>query len=100
MTNFKDEVTAQGVRNWQSVRTLLEALILVGVIWLGSSAQEQAKATVQTQTQMSAMRDEIRDLRDQLNGVPQIARGMAKIEVRMDEHERRINELEQVRKLH
>jgi hypothetical protein len=99
MSNAEQSAPASGQRNWQSVRTVLEALILTAIIVLYQSMSEQAKFATRMDVQMSAVRDDMSNLRVQLNDVPQIARGMAKIEVRLDEHERRLNELEQVRRL-
>jgi hypothetical protein len=83
-----------GMRNWQSIRTILEALILGGVVWLGNSAIEQGKNTVELQAKLTAMTDELRGLSTQLSDIPAISRSMAKIEVKLDEHERRISRLE------
>jgi hypothetical protein len=40
------------------------------------------------------MTDELRGLSTQLSDIPAISRSMAKIEVKLDEHERRISRLE------
>lgn len=89
---MSDEAPQQ--RNWQSVRTILEALILAGVLWLASSTNDQAKATIQLQTQLAGMSDEIRSLRAQLADVPNISRDLARLQVQLGEHERRISRLE------
>jgi hypothetical protein len=81
-------------RSWQSVRTILEGLILAGVLWLANSTQQQATATVELRTQMQGMSDEIRSLRAQLADVPAISRDMARLQVQLGEHERRIGRLE------
>lgn len=85
---------AQSPRNWQSVRTILEGLILAGVLWLANSTQQQATATVELRTQLQGMSDEIRSLRAQLADVPAISRDMARLQVQLGEHERRIGRLE------
>lgn len=74
-------------RNFQSVRTVLEGLILVGIIWLASSVQDQAKATVQMQTQIA-------NLSLELVSVPELSRQVAQMQVRQTEHDRRIQALE------
>jgi|GEM_PF-5379081 len=79
----------------QSFRTVLEGLILVGVIWLASSTTDQGKANAVLQAQMVTMSGDLRDIRSQLADVPTMARTMAKVEVRLEEHERRILDLEQ-----
>lgn len=81
-------------RNWQSVRTVVEGLILAGVLWLANSTQQQATATVELRAQLQAMGDEIRSLRTQLADVPSMSRQIAQLQVRQDEHERRIGRIE------
>jgi hypothetical protein len=83
-----------GGRNWQSVRTILEGLILVGVLWLGNSAVDQGKTAVELQAKLVALTDELRGLSAQLSDIPALSRSMAKIEVKLDEHDRRISRLE------
>lgn len=86
--------TPDRVRSLQSLRTILEGLILAGVCWLASSTNEQGKATIKMQAEMTGMTEEMRALRAQLADVPAISRSLAKLEVRLDEHERRISQLE------
>lgn len=74
-------------RNFQSVRVILEGLILVGIVWLGSSVQESKMATVQMQTQIA-------NLSAQLAGVPDLSRQVAQMQVTQSEHDRRIQALE------
>lgn len=83
----ESDVEMRMARNFQSLRIILEGLILVGVIWLASSVQEQGKATVQMQTQIA-------NLSLELVGVPEISREVAQMQVRQDDHDRRINALE------
>ena len=85
---------SERVRNLQSVRTVLEGLILAGVCWLGSSTSDQARATIKLETQMASMTEELRTLRGQLADIPSISRTTAKLEVRLEEHDRRITQLE------
>lgn len=83
------------VRNWQSVRTVLEGLILIGVVWLASGVQEQMKATVKLQVQLESMSNDVSGLRTQLADIPTLSRSLARIEVELQEHERRISQMEQ-----
>lgn len=81
------DAESKSLRNLQSIRFVMEGLILAGIIWLASSVQDQAKATVQIQTQIA-------NLSAQLVGVPDLSRQVAQIEVRQAEHDRRIEALE------
>lgn len=79
-------------RNWQSIRTIIELLILAGVLWLANSANEQGK-------QLAGVTVQIATLSGQMANVPSLTLEVAKDRVRIDEHERRINEIEQAKKL-
>ena len=76
----------------QSVRTIIELLILAGVIWLASSSNEQGK-------QLARMAEQISNLSSGVASVPLLTQRLAEDKVRLDEHERRINEIEQTKKL-
>ena len=76
----------------QSVRTIIELLILAGVIWLGSSANEQGK-------QLARMTEKLENVSAGVASVPVLTQRVAEDKVRLDEHERRINEIEQTKKL-
>jgi hypothetical protein len=80
----------QNVRNWQSVRTIIELLILAGVLWLANSANEQGK-------QLVAINVQIATLSGQMANVPDLTLKVAESKVRLDEHDRRILSLETVR---
>jgi hypothetical protein len=80
------------MRNWQSIRTIIELLILAGVLWLANSANEQGK-------QLAGVTVQIATLSGQMANVPGLTLEVAKDRVRLDEHERRINEIEQAKKL-
>lgn len=90
----EEQIVPPFQRNWQSVRTVLESLILIGVVWLASSSMDQAKATVELRTQLAGVNNTLMDLRAQLADIPTMSRSMAKIEVQLDEHERRISRIE------
>ncbi len=94
MTGDSD-VAQDSVRNWQSVRTLLELLIFSGVLYLAHETQNQVIATVALQTQMRTQIEEVRTLRSQLENVASLARNVAQIQIRMEDDERRLNNVEQ-----
>jgi hypothetical protein len=83
---------SQGQTLGQSVRTIIELLILAGVIWLASSSNEQGK-------QLARMAEQISNLSSGVASVPLLTQRLAEDKVRLDEHERRINEIEQAKKL-
>jgi hypothetical protein len=87
-----DQDQNQGLRNWQSVRTVIELLILAGILWLANSANEQGK-------QLAGVTVQIATLSGQMANVPALTLSVAQEKVRIDEHERRINEIEQAKKL-
>lgn len=70
-------------RNWQSVRTVLEALILAALLW-------SAKSQVTLQTQIAVLQDNVLSLRAQLADVPGLAVRVTRLEVRQDQVERDI----------
>lgn len=63
------------------------------------SMSDQAKQIQTIVTQQAVTNEQLQQLSRQLADVPGIVHDVAKIEVRIDEHERRLHELEQVRKL-
>lgn len=77
----------QGARNWQSFRVILEGLILGAVLWLAHSISSQSDSLVRLQVQMET-------LGMQIAGMNQLTQQVAKDGVRLDEHDRRINSLE------
>src|SRR5262245_11422951 len=95
MTNeARDTRPSESVRNWQSVRTVLEMLILAGVLWLVNNVSNQRESAAEMKTQITAMREGMSGLQSQLSGIPQLSQSMARIEVKLDEHERRISRME------
>lgn len=42
-------------RNWHSVRTVIEALSLAGIMWLASSVQSQNESIIKLQVQVQAV---------------------------------------------
>lgn len=86
----------ENVRNWQSVRTVLEGLILLGVCYLASSIQDQMKATIRLEAQMAAMTGQFVTLQTQLADLPSLSRNQARTDVKLEEHERRISTLESI----
>lgn len=87
-------------RNWQSVRTILEGLILAALLWSLNNQSDQMKATVRLQTQVEALQQSNATLSNALtNALPQVNSDISTLKVRMDDNTRRIGELEQVRRL-
>jgi hypothetical protein len=87
----------QGTRNWQSVRTVLEGLILAGICWLIRSTGMQGEAIIKLQTQFESQQQANASL---ISAMPSLARQVDKIQLQVDSHERRVSDLEQLRRVH
>lgn len=77
-------------RDLASFRVILEGAILAVIIW-------SANAQISLQTQVAVLQDNVVQLRALLSDVPGMSRSVSKIEVRMDNSERDIRELRQLR---
>ena len=83
---------AEGRRNWNSVRVVLEGLILAGILWSISNQTDQTKAIVRLQTQL----ENIQATGTQMAAtIPPLSREVDKLDLQAADHERRITELEQ-----
>ena len=69
-------------RNWQSVRTILDGLILAGVIWLATSIQDQSRAIVRMQVQIETVQATLID-------VSSLSTRVTKLETKQSELTRR-----------
>lgn len=95
-----------GQRNWQSVRTVLEGLILagilacVGALWgLRESIGKQSESIIKLQTQIEVMQRDGAALTNQLAVIPAISRQVDRIQLQVEGHERRVSDLEQLRRV-
>lgn len=66
-----------GTRNWNSVRTLIEAAILAALLWAAS-------VLTQTQTQIAVLQTDIANLRVQLAPLAQLDQRVTRLEVMVD----------------
>lgn len=82
----------EGARKWQSVRTVLEAIIVALLLWSGRSM-------VTLQTQIAVVQSDISVLRGQLADVPQMSTRLSRLEVQVENDRQRLNELQQLRGL-
>ena len=64
---------APHVRNWQSVRTVLEGLILIALCW-------SAKSLTETQTQLAVLQVDIANLRTQLAPLANLDQRVTRLE--------------------
>jgi hypothetical protein len=87
----------QNIGRWQFGRTVIEGLILAGIIYLASSTGESSRATIKLNEQLVALTAGVGAMGKQLDNVQGLALDLAKTDVRLDEHERRIGTLEQAR---
>lgn len=91
---MEDASEQQHVRNWQSVRTILTSLILVGVLYLANATKASSDSNIELKTQMTKMTEEVRKVQTQLDNVQSLALEIAKTEVRLEDIERRTGSLE------
>lgn len=91
MTEFTTAPGAAGdspsQRNWQSVRTVIEALSLAGILWLASSVQSQNNSIVKLQIQIEMVQAS-------LSGVPGLDSRVTKLETNQVELIRRVGRVE------
>lgn len=73
-------IPADGQRNWQSVRTVIEALILAALLW-------SAKALTETQTQIAVLQVDIANLRAQLAPVAGLDQRVTRLEALAERRE-------------
>lgn len=73
-------------RNWQSVRTVLEGLILIALCW-------SAHQLTETQTQIAVLQENVLQLRTQLADVPGLANRVTRNETRLDNLEAQMHDL-------
>lgn len=85
-------MVSEGRRNWNSVRVVLEGLILTGILWSISTQSEQTKAIVRLQTQIEGIQQSSVTV---ANAIPALSREVDKLDLQASDHERRINDLEQ-----
>lgn len=76
----------QQQRNWQSVRVVMEGLILAALIW-------SARSQVALQTQIAVLQDNVLGMRAQLADVPGLAERVSKLEVQAERNRADINEI-------
>lgn len=75
---------------WQSVRTILEALILAALMWCGNSLISTGKT-------MAVLSDRMESMSKQMQGVPELGTRVTKLELRVEQHQSDIQELRQLR---
>lgn len=77
---------------WQSLRTVLEAVIVALLLWTGRSL-------VTLQTQIAVVQADIQGLRGQLSDVPRLTSTVAELKVQVERDRADIAELRAVRNL-
>ncbi len=97
----------QRTHAWHDGLRTVVLYVLTGVIgWVGltisqqsSAIADQSKSIVKLQVQIESMQKDNTAVVNQLAVLPVMSREVDKIQLEVDSHERRITELEQVRKL-
>lgn len=91
----------QAAKYSQIAGRILEVLILSAIlnVWnvqgkLQDQQGDQKTTTVELKAQVIGMREAMTSLQGQLSGVPALSQSMARIEVKLDEHERRLSRIE------
>ena len=75
---------------WQSVRTILEALILAALMWCGNSL-------ITTGQRMAVMSNQMESISKQMAGMPELGTRVTKLELRVEQHSADIQELRRLR---
>lgn len=78
---------------------IIEGLILASIVALVGASLYQAKLSVQVQTQIGYMSDEIKSLRQSLANVPALEQRVTRNEIRIENLEEKTKELQQTRGL-
>jgi hypothetical protein len=94
MTGREHTHANESARNWNSVRVVLEGLILAGLCWAINNQTDQTKAIVKLQTQIETIQASSQTISA---AIPTLAREVDKLDLQTADHERRIAELEQVK---
>lgn len=85
-------MTGDQAPRWQSLRTVLEAVIVALLLWTGRSL-------VTLQTQIAVVQADIQGLRGQLSDVPRLTSTVAELKVQVERDRADIAELRAVRNL-
>jgi len=81
------------------VMSLLGSLILFALSNIYTAQNDAKKAASALDTNLAVMKNSLEGLQTQLAAVNTIPAALARIETKLDEHERRIHEIEQLRRL-
>lgn len=79
-------------RNWQSVRTVLEALILAAMLW-------SARTQVTMLAQIAVLQTQVVALTTQLSDVPGVSARVSRLEVQAERNRQDIAEIREMRGL-
>lgn len=75
------ETRTEGARNWQSIRTVMEGLILAVLVWTGSSL-------VAVKSQLAVLQVQVATIQTQLADLPAMRSKIDTLEVRVARNER------------
>ena len=79
-------------RNLASFRTVLELLVVAGICWLVAQTNQQSKDIIEIKTSNQY-------IKDTASAVPVVQINQAKIMQELDNHEKRIGDLETLQKV-
>lgn len=80
-----------------SVRSVLQTLILIGVIYIAGSVQSLNVSTAKLQTQTENYQTEIAALQAQYGAIAALQTDVNGLKIQVSEHDRRIGNLEQIK---
>lgn len=94
------EQSARAHIGWfQILQTVIAGAILLVATNVYNSQSESAKTTATLSVNLAVMKSSLETMQTQFTSINQIPASLARIETKLDEHERRIHEIEQTRKL-
>lgn len=100
MTNVNVEQYAKNHIGWfQVLQTVIGGLILAAILSVYHSQDESNRTANDLGRNLAVMKGAVDNMQQQLSNVNQIPAALARIETKLDEHERRIHEIEQTRRL-
>ncbi len=94
-----EQYTRDHIGWFQIAQFVLGGLILAGILGVYHAQDESNRNSNELGKQLAVMKGAVDSMQQQLSSVNQMPASLARIETKLDEHERRIHEIEQTRRL-